>query len=207
VIYLDGRGRESKLEGWSDNWGTIVTPSSYREPPETREWAADCEAYTGRFKWERFSPWLDSMEPYRELCLFVTVPDVVADATATLEMWDRYADLMGDGWWPLAYVAQDGCESLEMPEAAALFVGGTTEWKLSAASRDVIGEAIARGMWVHIGRVNTVRRIRYAWTVGADSVDGTCLCFGADANGPKLRAAMAQPSLSTEVFRCSSLST
>ena len=30
-----------------------------------------------------------------------------------------------------------------------------------------------RGKWVHMGRVNSTRRIRYAASIGCDSVDGT----------------------------------
>jgi hypothetical protein len=45
------------------------------------------------------------------------------------------------------------------------------------------------GKWVHLGRVNSERRIRYAASIGCDSVDGTqwvrfrdtCLARGLDA--------------------------
>lgn len=32
-----------------------------------------------------------------------------------------------------------------------------------------------RGMWAHRGRVNSLKRIRYAGAIGCDSADGTCL--------------------------------
>lgn len=63
-----------------------------------------------------------------------------------------------------------------------------TEWKTGAAARTLVAEAKARGKWVHMGRVNSERRWRYAEAIGCDSVDGTYLTFGPDTNLPKLLA-------------------
>jgi len=62
------------------------------------------------------------------------------------------------------------------------------EWKLSPAARDLIIEAKRRGKWVHMGRVNSEKRFRYAAALGCDSVDGTYLVAGPDTNLPKLLA-------------------
>lgn len=53
-----------------------------------------------------------------------------------------------------------------------LFIGGTTEWKLSANVDWLIAEAQDGGKWVHVGRVNSARRIRHFHEVGVDSIDG-----------------------------------
>ena len=37
-------------------------------------------------------------------------------------------------------------------------------------------------MWVHMGRVNSQRRLRYAHAIGCDSVDGTYLTYAPDQN-------------------------
>jgi hypothetical protein len=37
-----------------------------------------------------------------------------------------------------------------------------------------------------MGRVNSLRRLRYAADIGCDSVDGTYLAFGPDQNLPTL---------------------
>ncbi len=76
-------------------------------------WAADNGAFTKSFDRDKFLSWLWAMTPYRETCLFVAVPDVVADAPATIKRFAEYAPLMRD--WPLAFVAQDGQENLEFP--------------------------------------------------------------------------------------------
>jgi hypothetical protein len=50
-----------------------------------------------------------------------------------------------------------------------------------------VGEARGRGKWVHMGRVNSLRRLRYAAAIGCDSADGTYLAFGPDTNLPAVR--------------------
>ena len=71
--------------------------------------------------------------------------------------------------FPLAFVAQDGMTPADVPNNAyAVFVGGSTDWKLKNAH-------IFKGSatWLHVGRVNSEERIRWAEGIGADSVDGT----------------------------------
>lgn len=53
------------------------------------------------------------------------------------------------------------------------------------------------GKWVHMGRVNSGKRYRYAEAIGCDSVDGSYLRFGPDTNLPKLLSWVrsSQPSL------------
>jgi hypothetical protein len=51
-------------------------------------------------------------------------------------------------------------------------------WPLAARHRLVMAPRPRRwrkraGKWVHMGRVNTDRRIRYAAAIGCDSIDGT----------------------------------
>lgn len=108
-------------------------------------------------------------------CLFVVCPDAVGDAARTLEMFRSWRGEVAASGQPVAFVGQDGAESLEVPwgELDAWFVGGSTEWKLSAASAGLCREAKARGKWVHMGRVNSLRRMRAAHAMGCDSIDGT----------------------------------
>ncbi len=89
---------------------------------------------------------------------------------------------------PLAIVLQDGAtvETVPWDEVGAVFVGGTTEWKLGSEVRSIVAEANARRIWAHMGRVNSHRRLRYADWIGCDSADGTYLVFGPDVNLPRL---------------------
>lgn len=111
----------------------------------------------------------------RHLCRFVAVPDVVGSARRTLEVFEHWRyHLTG---WPIALVAQDGQENFAIPWKGieAVFIGGSTKWKLSEAAADVCKAAKAIGKWVHAGRVNTPARFEYFEKLGADSIDGTGL--------------------------------
>lgn len=59
-----------------------------------------------------------------------------------------------------------------------------SEWKTSRVARALVYEAKRRGKWVHMGRVNSHKRLRYADAIGCDSADGTYLAFGPDQNLP-----------------------
>ena len=155
----------------------VLTSPGHRGVPQSIQagapWAADNQAFTRGFRPDVFFPWLESMQPYRDQCLFVTVPDAVGDAPKTLMLWEHWHRHF-DGW-PMAYVAQDGAESIP-PQATALFVGGSTTWKLSRDAENIIRLAQSRKLHVHIGRINYGTRYRYFRLLpGADAFtcDGT----------------------------------
>ena len=52
-------------------------------------WAADNCSFSKAFDPLKFVTWLDRMTPYRDTCLFVAVPDVVADSLATRRLWQQ----------------------------------------------------------------------------------------------------------------------
>lgn len=65
--------------------------------------------------------------------------------------------------------------------------GTLSEWKVSRPARQLTLEAKRRGLWVHMGRVNSEERLREAAWMGVDSVDGTYLAFGPDRNLRQVR--------------------
>ena len=136
--------------------------------------AIDNGAFAG-FNADAFLSLLNREGDSRDLCRFVAVPDVVASARRTLEVFEHWRYRLAG--WPLALVAQDGQEDLEIPwrGIAAVFIGGSTQWKLSKAAADVVKAAKAVGKWVHAGRVNTPARFEYFESLGTDSIDGTGL--------------------------------
>lgn len=111
----------------------------------------------------------------RHLCRFVACPDVVASARRTLEAFGYWEEKLAG--WPKALVAQDGLENFDIPwgRIEAVFIGGSTEWKMSKHAADVIHTAKICGKWVHAGRVNTPGRFEYFEGLGVDSIDGTGL--------------------------------
>jgi hypothetical protein len=118
---------------------------------------------------------LEREKPRRHLCRWVCVPDVVGSARRTRECFEHWRYKLSG--WPLALVMQDGQEELDIPwdGIAAIFIGGSTAWKLSKAAADCIRAGKIMGKWVHAGRVNTPARFEYFEELGADSIDGTGL--------------------------------
>jgi len=188
VIYLSG----CVLREPPNGTGYMLQPRMCNHPNLHRTpWAADngCFAAGEGFRLQFFETFLESLDEYRSTCLFAVAPDVLGDAAATLKRSvPILARIRNSFGYRAAFVAQDGQENLPVPwdDFDALFVGGTTAWKLSEPAYALAAEASARGKWTHMGRVNSERRLRAAQAAGFDSVDGTFLKFGPDANRPRL---------------------
>lgn len=112
-------------------------------------------------------------------CQWLTMPDVVGDHHATLNLFHKYKkqleSLSGfDISDKCAFVIQDGCSRSAIPHAeiSTVFLGGSTKFKLSRDAWIVLEDAKKRGKWVHVGRVNTSNRIMYFHGL-ADSIDGS----------------------------------
>jgi len=170
--------------------GYIDTPAQGNKRPDGVAFCMDNGAFSDKFdeaKWWRFLT--ENAHAARD-CLFAVAPDVVGDAAATIERSLPWLPKIRALGYPAAFVAQDGQEHLTVPwdEFDCLFIGGTTSWKLGPYARELVREAKARGKWVHMGRVNSERRWRYADAIGCDSCDGTFLTFGPDVNLPRLLA-------------------
>lgn len=166
----------------------IATPKQGNTLPPGVAWCADngCfgKGYPGDDAWFAWLQRYTAEE--RSRCLFAVAPDVVGDAWRShfrSAPWLAKIRALG---YPVAYVAQNGLENLPVPwsEFDVLFIGGDTAWKLGRHARRLVSEAKARGKWVHMGRVNSARRLRYADAIGCDSADGTRIAFAPDANLP-----------------------
>lgn len=161
-----GLGRFVSPDTWNDI--DAIASSGYR-------WGADNSCF-GVFPREKYIALLQRLAR-TDLTnfLFVTVPDVVADGPATLVRFRLWCPVIERYELPKALVAQNGMEHLDLPwdHFDALFIGGDTEWKLSLAAARLIFQAKQRDKWVHIGRVNSVKRRAWFESLGADSYDGT----------------------------------
>lgn len=143
-------------------------------------WAADNEAFVG-FSESKFLLMCERLEKQLDT-LFIVVPDVVGDHAATLERFRHYQPILHQRFgkdFPLAFVAQDGLESdfdagIPWGTIEAVFIGGSNAFKLGPFVRQTLApEVKRRGLWLHMGRVNSHKRIRYAHSIGCDSIDGT----------------------------------
>ncbi|MCX4094514.1 hypothetical protein [Nocardia sp. alder85J] len=172
--------------------GALLSPAAGNPVPDDALWAADNSAYTGRYPGDsRYLGWLESLATQADRCLWATAPDVVGHHLAT---WALSRDLLPrirDLGLPAAYVAQDGMEhdhSSDLWEAFdVLFIGGSTGWKLGPAAAELARVAVDHGLAVHLGRVNSLTRLRYADHLGASTADGTYLTYGPDKLLPTVR--------------------
>lgn len=207
MIYMIPRAYDG-LE--KEKFGIITTPhydSPSRMIVSGYAWCADNEAFSGKFSEHGkkntiranrlgFYDWLEMMLPYQVTCKFVSIPDVVGDAKSTIDLYPQYAPRVRELGYMVAFVGQDGLENYGLPDDFdAFFIGGSTAWKLSKAARELAQEAKQRGLWVHMGRVNSLARIHYAESIGCDSVDGTHIIFEPRRASQRLVAWMNQKSL------------
>jgi hypothetical protein len=170
--------REVGEATYSTQLGLLISPRLRVWEPEVAHnlgapWAADNDAFSG-FDEKVYRTMLRKIAGVPG-CKFVVAPDVVANADATLRLFSQWWPVLQDYGLPAALVAQDGQESRYVPwdRISTLFIGGSTTWKLSEHAARLTVEAKRRGKWVHMGRVNSNRRIQYAKAIGVDSIDGS----------------------------------
>lgn len=191
-IYLTGY-----IDEHTDRWkhhngdilplGMIVQPKTHREGYLGRAglytWVAIdngrfTEAGRRQFRPAEYDRLIgEGLERAGDHLLFATAPDEPFDWAETLRLsrpWLRRIRRMG---CPAALCAQEGMTPGSIPwdEFDCLFIGGRDDFKEGPVVRDACREARRRGKWVHMGRVNGLRRLLIALDFGVDSVDGTYL--------------------------------
>lgn len=168
--------------------GFIDTPRQGNARPADVYWCADNGCFSKAFKEDHWWAFLERNAHDTSLCAFAVAPDVVGDAIATLERSTPWLPKIRALGYPVALVAQDGMEHTDIPwdDFDAFFIGGTTEFKLGPVAAELTAVALGEGKWVHMGRVNSAKRMAYAISIGCDSADGTFLTYGPTVNLPKL---------------------
>lgn len=155
--------------------GQLLTPlTRYRLRDPDRPWAIDNGGFAG-LDLVALEALLAREAHHKDKCLFVAAPDIVGSAQRTLELFAHFKPML-EGW-PAALVCQDGQEMLPIPwdDIAAVFIGGSTNWKCSPHVEQIIKTALILGKHVHAGRVNDPRRWLHFEKLGAHTCDGTGL--------------------------------
>lgn len=161
-------------------------------------WACDNSCFNGLNapRWLRFLAELAKREAKPQ---WVACPDVVADMGKTWAGYDVWQPVLASLGLPVALVFQDGIERFKWKcflgpawaEIAAVFVGGSDEFKLSDHAARLTFDAHERGKLVHFGRVNSLTRILYLARrmrdkqLWCDSIDGSGWSRWGDINIPK----------------------
>lgn len=157
------------------NLGRLLQPRHTSSAERTAEaglpWAADNDCFQGLHagRFLRMLAIIDELPG----CLFVSCPDVVGDHAQTLELWHEWSPVIEEVGQRPAFVLQDGATWDEVPSEVPLFIGGSTEFKLGYDCAALVRCAKYEGRWVHMGRVNSAKRMAYAASIGVDSIDGT----------------------------------
>lgn len=118
---------------------------------------------------------------------------------STWDLWDEIDVLFIGGTWECRYHgARPNARTNDargMHLKAWCEVAGcglrVHEWKLSDAAVNLAHVAGSVGKWVHVGRVNSAKRIQWAAEF-AHSADGTILVRGPDKNLPRVLAFATQ---------------
>jgi hypothetical protein len=172
MLLVSGATRTTVRFASSPHLGTLLVPGNGNKPAG-KPWACDNGAFAG-FREKAFLKMLSKMQGLPG-CLWVAAPDVVCDAAGTRERFDRWEPVIREMGFPVALVAQNGLtiETTPWDRLDCLFIGGDDTFKLGPDARALVLAAKERGKLVHMGRVNTLRRLRYAYEIGVDTVDGT----------------------------------
>ena len=155
--------------------GWLIGPGGWRQPPSWMPVALDNGAYGA---WEKQIPWDENawwklLEEAMRCCLpiWAVVPDVVTDREATIASWHKWEPILRDEFpgLPLAMAVQDGMTPEDVPAGVhTVFVGGSPQWKMRSLP-----------MWtktfprVHVGKVNSKKKLWQCTEHGAVSCDGT----------------------------------
>lgn len=195
IGYASRTGTRRNLDALrSAGWRMLVTPVCPRT--EGLPYAIDNGAWSAHLQKK---PWdadafLRAVLQLGHGADFVVVPDVVGDRRASLRRSRTWLPVLLGLTRTLLVPVQDGMTPKDVShlvgENIGIFVGGTTDWKL--ATLGTWGTLANRtGCYLHVGRVNSQRRIARCEAAGAHSFDGTSVTMYA-VTLPKLEAARQQ---------------
>lgn len=194
MILVSGATKTLREHAGHPNLGQLLTPQAGNNIMPGMAYAADNAAYSN---WDlnKFFAMLDRLKGKNPL--WVAAPDEVGDAITTERLFDTwYPEIKIKRGLPIALVLQNGQERIGMPadwKYDAVFIGGDDKFKLGAHVRWLVKRVKAKGKLVHMGRVNSWQRLRYAYEIGCDSVDGTGFSRFPDTYIPKMIRYLEHP--------------
>jgi hypothetical protein len=200
--YASNTGTKVNLQALRDHdWGILLTPDN-PTPRQGLSHGMDNGAWWAYQNQQPFREklFMDLVERHGASSDFVVIPDIVAGGMKSLDF--------SLSWLPklkhlkkVLLPVQDGMDVFTVSAILhkypnmGIFLGGSTEWKLKTMFQWGTVAAVTRRHY-HVGRVNSMRRIRLCAEAGADSFDGTSATMFS-CTLPALDCARRQPSLLT----------
>jgi len=190
VLYLSGASPSTVITARRPDLGLMLQPANslWRFADRCGPWAVDHATFRQpwRFDLDHYLAWLERVVPWRDRCVFVTAPDMWGNAQESLAFGVIALPELKLLSFPVALPVQDGSEDCDLPWGIfdTLFIGGSDPWRDSRAVEDLTAEALRRQKHLHLGRVNSRRRVERARQLGCQSCDGTFLAFGPRVNYP-----------------------
>lgn len=173
-----------------DLLGCLPTPHTGNSPTSLAELGLPMAGDNGCFNGLDSEAFVVMLNTYREAEVkldWVTVPDRVEDGDETFRLWGRWQTVVRAFGFRPAMVLQDGMTRFDVHQfdPPVLFIGGSDDFKLGPLAANLTSDWLEKGRPVHMGRVNTKKRIEYAVRIGCTSCDGTGYSKWPDTNIPK----------------------
>lgn len=143
-----------------------------------KDWRNGQEFNTVRFMRDMSKITTDIEKGWNTAPDFIVVPDLVAAGVESLDESNGWLEWLKDRNVPLYLAVQDGMTTedvaplIEFQNYGGIFVGGTVKWKRETAA---VWCELAAWMSVpaHIGRCGTDKKVLWAHSIGASSIDSS----------------------------------
>jgi hypothetical protein len=199
VGYASRTGTKRNLAALQNaDWRLLVSAKGELRT-EGMRYALDNGAWSAFVQQEPFDEdaFLVAVDRLGEGADWIVLPDIVAGGLVSLDYSLWWKERLRGMPTRLLIAVQNGMQiddvaSLLSP-AVGIFIGGTTEWK-EATAQAWGSLARRRHCHLHVGRVNSARRIRICAAAGANSFDGSGVSRYAEAL-PRLDRATRQEDL------------
>lgn len=178
IAYASRTGTKRNLEALkSADWRLLVSAKGVLRTEGFR-YALDNGAWTSYQQGERFDEQAfgKAVDKLGERADWIVLPDIVAGGMESLDFSLKWMDRLAGIPTKLLLAVQNGMTPEDVREllspAVGIFVGGDTDWKLKTVNAWGV-LARRRNCHLHVGRVNSARRISLSAAAGANSFDGT----------------------------------
>jgi len=178
AAYASRTGTRRNLAAMQDaDWRLLISATGQLRT-EGMRYALDNGAWTAFQQGQPFDEdaFVVAVDRLGERADWVVLPDIVEGGLASLEYSLTWLERLRGMPSRLLIAVQNGMQVQDVASflspAVGIFVGGSTQWKEETAQ--AWGSlARRRHCYLHVGRVNSARRIRICAAAGADSFDGT----------------------------------